>query len=411
MKKVLTALISATLLLTPISTTYAEEIFKGYTIESIDLENRYIVGANGSYLVYYEEKTVPNASYEKTIRYYGMCNESKTIDTGAVYNFIDPYSEGLAAVYQYDDFANLIVGYVDTNLKLTIKPQFGVTDYFVPDAFKNYSGTLRSDAPKFSNGLALVRYKDKLCYINKLGKISITTKYEKASAFADGMAKVGFKDSKNPNSKILYGYIDTKGKEVIKPKYEYANDFGNGVAITSENLRTSAINVLSKTGKVLFNLQAKQILGQNIKVFSDGLLCVNGDSGTQGYIDTKGKLVIDYKFITAKPFVNGLAAVQMMKDGLSTIGYINKKGEVAIKPVSNEAIENMMSYTDDFSDGYQVFSTNELQKGLMDKTGRIILEPVFEGIANLGNGKWLVKYNASENRLIPIIKYAIIRAK
>ena len=48
-----------------------------------------------------------------------------------------------------------------------------------------------------------------------------------------------------------------------------------------------------------------------------------------GYLNVNGGIVIDYQFMGALPFSEGLAAVQ---DGKMRVGYINTSGEYIISP-------------------------------------------------------------------------------
>ena len=77
--------------------------------------------------------------------------------------------------------------------------------------------------------------------------------------------------------------------------------------------------------------------------FGNGLAPVyNMKSNLWGYIDKKGNLVIDYKWISARSFHEGLACVE--ENGV--YGFINPQGELVIPRRFLEA--------GDFKDGYAI---------------------------------------------------------
>ena len=85
-----------------------------------------------------------------------------------------------------------------------------------------------------------------------------------------------------------------------------------------------------------------------------------------GFINNKGKEVIDAKFKKADYFSEGLARVCVEK---KECGFINEKGKFVIDPI----YENALS----FSEGYAAVMING-KWGFIDKRGNIIIDPVFE---------------------------------
>jgi hypothetical protein len=104
---------------------------------------------------------------------------------------------------------------------------------------------------RFSSGLIAIQpVKDgEWGYLNENGELAIYTKFDAAGNFMDGAAIV--------KEGSLYGLIDESGKYIVKPKYEHAYPSG----AEYQNLRPVALN------------------------------------GKAGYIDSKGKTVIDFKFM------------------------------------------------------------------------------------------------------------------
>jgi len=140
--------------------------------------------------------------------------------------------------------------------------------------------------------------------------------YEEAGTFTNGLAavKAGGK----------WGIIDSKGNYVINPKYEDVklDDQGeyicNSVIIAKENSQYQLYD--SKWNAV------KGFSCDNMDIpTKDGIIAFMSD-GKWGFVDTKGKVVIEPQYDKAKSFSNGLAAV--CKDGLW--GFIDREGNIAL---------------------------------------------------------------------------------
>lgn len=369
--------------------SFADASYKDYEIEEIDMKGNYFEGVTGDFIVYCQLKDSSSSSYI-TIKKYGIRNVSGSVDTGPVFDKIDPFSEGFAAVYQYDEWGNIKVGYVDQTGKVVIKPKYDSAQRYVDT---EYIENLGDQSPKFKDGRALVKYNGKLCYIDKKGNVVITTNYIDAHAFSDGLARVVVKVTEKYSTTSYTGYINTAGKVVIKPSYTMAHDFKYGVALVANvkfGSSKNVIDVIDKTGKTVFNLDFQQYTYYS-PTFEDGLILVRRDDGKFGYMNTKGKMQIDYKFVEANEFCNGLAKVAMMNDGERAFGYINTKGEVVVKPLS---LYNFIN--DTFSDGYISFFES-MKYGLIDKKGVIVLESVFTSEPTpIANG-FVVTYDIGQN--------------
>jgi hypothetical protein len=107
----------------------------------------------------------------------------------------------------------------------------------------------------FSDGLIAVQPEEdgKWGYFNEDGKVAIGQRFDNAGDFMDGAAVV--------KEGALYGLIDKSGKYIVEPKYEYAYQ---GIRM-NPNLRPVVLN------------------------------------GKMGYIDSKGNVAIDFKFISPLP--------------------------------------------------------------------------------------------------------------
>lgn len=126
------------------------------------------------------------------------------------------------------------------------------------------------NAFSFSEGMAGVRLKGKMGFINPIGETIIAMRYEEVWPFSERLAAVKL------NGK--WGFINAKGQNIIPYKYDETCSFSNGLAGVKLN-------------------------------------------GKWGFIDIEGKTVIPFKYDYAKPFADGLASVRKG----SASGFIDKE--------------------------------------------------------------------------------------
>jgi hypothetical protein len=154
--------------------------------------------------------------------------------------------------------------------------------------------------------------------------------YTKAEPFSGGYAAVMPDETAQ-----RWGYIDKAGEIVITPQYMIACGFGEDMACVKTTDRGWI--VIDTSGREICSVSDSM---DTAKAFSEGLCAVGRskvDAETYyntkceydwGFIDTSGKLVIDFKYDDVTPFLNGIA--QVMVDG--KIGYIDKTGKYIWEP-------------------------------------------------------------------------------
>lgn len=104
------------------------------------------------------------------------------------------------------------------------------------------------------------------------------------------------------------------------------------------------------------------------------------DRGRMGYIDSAGRVVIDFSFYSAQPFSEGLACVTITRDGKQ--GYIDKTGKIAIEPKFDWAFP--------FKEARAKIQING-KWGYVDPIGKVIVEPKLEDADNFYEGLAAVK--------------------
>ena len=141
----------------------------------------------------------------------------------------------------------------------------------------------------------------------------------------------------SPPGTWIAAYLDTNGKEIVRfdvKKYlaitDPASKLGGVTFVTledflpfSEGLTPIKSKVSGKYGYINKGLQlAIPVSFKAARPFSEGLAAVENADGLWGFIDTKGKLVIPYNYSNSPGrFASGLAKVQS-RDG--KFGYVSK---------------------------------------------------------------------------------------
>jgi len=161
-----------------------------------------------------------------------------------------------------------------------------------------------------------------------------------------------------------YGYTDAQGNLVIDYKYDYAYYFNEGVAITEnygENY-TYKYYVVNEAGD-----EINKTPYSYATTCSEGLICVQKD-GYYGYIDIEGNTVIDFIYLYAYPFNDGLAKVQ---NSNYQYGFINREGKLIIDFSNN--------YINDFYGDYAIITQTIYPSytylyALINRKGEVVTE-------------------------------------
>jgi len=172
----------------------------------------------------------------------------------AVYDFVEPFSDGLFHVSQDNLHA-----YFDAEGKIVIPFQ---------DHYESYGN--------FTEGLARVKIDEKWGYIDKQAKEVITPEYFFANEFSNGRAIV-----RNSNDK--HGAIDKTGKLVIDYQFDLLTDFENGHAKFGDH---KTYGLIDRSGKIVVPQEyvyIGSVENNSVKVqiregenYREGLLTIGG---------------------------------------------------------------------------------------------------------------------------------------
>lgn len=177
---------------------------------------------------------------------------------------------------------------------------------------------------------------------------------------------------------IRYGYIDITGKMIIKPTYMSATNFSEGLAIVNNGEKSQIIN---EKGKIIF--ESEGFIGN----FHNGLAAYSDPSLNykQGYINTKGKVVIKPQFNFAGDFNTDHTALVIQSEKYC---LINNKGKV-LKTYQLSKKYNTYSIT---KDGYIIITDKTTYlRGVVKLDGKVILKPIYGEVTYLGSGLFGVK--------------------
>lgn len=251
-------------------------------------------------------------------------------------NYIQGFQNGFIVVTDGNRW-----GYINTSGKLSIP--FKYDDAFVfSENFaivkldKNYlildtNGVETSikvnnvrGARSFSEGLARITINDSnYSYVNFRGDVVINVESKGCGYFSSGLTWV-----RSKNKKI--GFIDKSGIWKIEPKFEMVHDFDkeSGMAMVKENGKLEYIDTVGNVLIIDFSLKLVSFSGGLVRGF---VLDKNSEnkSSLVGFIDNKGKWVIEPVFENARDFKNGFAAVRFQ----GKWGFIDKTGKWVIEPV------------------------------------------------------------------------------
>ncbi len=257
------------------------------------------------------------------------------------------------------------------------------------------------DVGTYSGGRCPVLSGTKWGYVNTTGGRSVAAKYAKVGAFSgdelapviDGEGNAYYIDPAGNKKFVIldienvnelgfmengiyslyngknWGFYDKEYNHLFG-KYDAVSSMGNGVAAVNKNGKWSLVNkdgkdLIGKTYKYVA-MDEKQIVYRNnrlfvndgkgyrmidssgktygdkkyqaVHIFNDDTYAAVMIDGKWGFVDSKGKMVIEPQYEDARSFANGFAAVKV--DGMW--GFINLDGKMVIEP----QFENAKDFND-----------------------------------------------------------------
>ena len=107
-----------------------------------------------------------------------------------------------------------------------------------------------------------------------------------------------------------------------------------------KNMARALLALMLLASMVVMPVQ-RQANAETIKqygsAFSDGRVSFKNSQDKYGYLDATGEIAIKAQFISASPFCNGRAVVQISKGGYALDQFIDTTGKVVVKPLSTSS--------------------------------------------------------------------------
>lgn len=174
-----------------------------------------------------------------------------------------------------------------------------------------------------SDDLYKCRVDDKFCFFDEKNKKELTeVKYDSIGKFKEGFVVVR-KDNK-------FGYVDLLAKELGAVNYRYARAFSEDLATALNDKNWLFVNKKGEEFPLIYNGVSNY---NNVGSFQEGLCWVFFNNKV-GYVNKKGKLVIDLEYDNAWSFNDGIARVGLN----SKMGCIDLVGNEVI-PIQYDKID------------------------------------------------------------------------
>lgn len=272
---------------------------------------------------------------------WGFCDRDKRIVIECVYDEVDFFSEGLAAVQLNGKY-----GFVDKTGNVCISTSF---DY----------------AYSFNrSGLAAVRFDKKDILIDKNGLTKFSF-YDVSFITIGGYYEIWHDDG-------LFGLINKFRKMTIPMIYNYIGNISHNLILAQT--QQGKFGFFNESGELII-----PFIYTKATEFKEGLCSVRTLNNKWGFIDTKNNVVVEFIYEDAKSFkINGYAAVKLGEKW----GYINRNGS----QVSPFIYEEIQCLTGEF-DAVKINN----KWGLLDiKNNELVLPCIYEDIKYAGNkySKW-----------------------
>lgn len=194
--------------------------------------------------------------------------------------------------------------------------------------------------------------------INYKGEVILKPSYAFIDSCVDGIcAYKKTKDKKTNN----WGYIDLNNGKILSPVLEKANRFRDGYSSILD--RDGDWSIIDKNYE--FQYSKKSTIIKKLYSPSQGLSIFVDKNNRRGFFDLKGNVAISAKYIRARRFSEGLAAVKN-KDGW---GFVDRKGRTIIT--------HQFSQVKDFNEGLAPVADKSKKWGYINTSGKFVIAPKY----------------------------------
>lgn len=227
-----------------------------------------------------------------------------------------------------------------------------------------------AEVKSFSNGLAVVFNEDgRAGLVDHNGKEILSPRYSDISDLNGDYAYFVIRDDSSGRIVETYGFLDRQGKVVSEEKFSYVKFIYKDIAAVKKDYGQYFLTRIGggRVGDMYF---------VDISEFKDDYAVVE-IKGKYGVIDYTGKIVIPVEFVKIRDYQNGFfVASKVGRNGDIMYGLIDKNGETVIDFEYSDIVGP--------SEGFITYKIGNLY-GIMDLSGRIVLEPEYELLSEVVN--------------------------
>lgn len=177
----------------------------------------------------------------------------------------------------------------------------------------------------------------------------------------------------------LYGFIDAQGKTIISSTFDIVCDFSEGLAYARKD---STYGFIDENGKFIIERIIPRYIKKDIPI-SDGHMRINKNKLKRPLIESiNGRNY--FKALDIR-FSNGLAA--FIEPSFNKYGYINKKGKYVIEP------KYELAYP--FSEGLALVKLDG-KYGFIDEFGQLVIDNEFDYASSFHCNRAVCQYNRAD---------------
>jgi hypothetical protein len=164
-----------------------------------------------------------------------------------------------------------------------------------------------------------------------------------------------------------WGYVNIKGEWIIPAQYSRCESFTEDGLAAIYDTRVRQFFYINIKGEILgTGFKMMDVSGAHTTDFNSGLAPITLDGQKWGYINTRGRLNIPFKYEKANEFSQGFAAVKLAGNW----NVINTRGEEFAAPPQTRILYP-------YSEGLAQFRDDLNQIGYLDTLGKIAIPAKF----------------------------------
>lgn len=237
---------------------------------------------------------------------YGYIDRNGKEIVACMYDWIDPFSEGFAAVMKNQKW-----GYVDLTGKEVIAPEYDRAEPFKGGCAVVAEGKMQSE---YKFGLINTQGKKLMPFESSI-QLDYQNGYYRLCRYA---------------REKYYGWVNLQGKEVIPAIYKVGSNIENGVAVVCKD---NLWGLVDTAGNERF-FQYNATIG-----IQNGMIGMKLN-GKWGFIDVNGNVCVPFEYENVGLFGGPLAPVKLNNKW----GFVNRKGKLVIPCEYNSATQYETGY-------------------------------------------------------------------